>query len=71
MQFDADMFFKVISRLYQGVPLRYWKEQKAAKGFNMCMPVETTVNELFYSKCQGNTLRMDSFNKFIVTVQAY
>lgn len=53
VDFDAEQFFRVIGRIFQGQPLRYLKSQKewyqrnSIKGGHICVDPEVVIEQLY------------------------
>jgi hypothetical protein len=57
LQFDCEYFFKVVAKLYYGLPFKFLQEQREyltanlIKGTEVSMPPNKVINELFPKKC--------------------
>jgi hypothetical protein len=73
--FDSEVFFKMASKIFMGIPYKFMQEQKEfleknpIKGTTLSIPTPSIIN-LFLKKCEGNVVRLENYYKFIISVQS-
>ena len=75
LSFDAEQFFKVVSKLFHGTPYKFLCTQdeyytlRQAKGYDKCKNVKDIVKD-FYKKAQKDEQTLQFYYSFILSIQA-
>lgn len=77
LQFDSEIFFKTIVKLFNAQPLKFLATQKEyflknnIKWRALCKTPDTLINEIFLKKADLNPKqRKGNFNRFVIMVQS-